>query len=211
MKNGKTTGRFLYLSESNGWKGVFDQLDAADAEGNTYEYSVKEHLSDQDSYETSYETETDANGNLLIKITNKLNSTVEIPVEKIWADGNDKHADTSVEVQLMADGEEYENGKVLLNKENNWKYTFKNLPKYRNDGKTEIQYTVKEIEVSGYKSEISGNMEDGYTITNTPVVIKMPETGVFNKLNAAMLGIGLLIGGFLLMINIRKRGWRRRD
>ena len=35
-----------------------------------------------------------------------------------------------------------------------------------------IEYTVKEKEIEGYTSEIEGNQEEGYTITNTPEVKK---------------------------------------
>lgn len=71
FRNGTSTGKLLYLSENNSWKGTFDQLDTADSEGNVYQYSVKEHISNQNSYETTYETKTDDKGNLTIEITNK--------------------------------------------------------------------------------------------------------------------------------------------
>lgn len=211
FKNGTSTGKLLYLSEKNGWKATFDQLDVADSEGNAYEYSIKEHVSNANDYKISYETVTDKDGNLTIKITNKLKNSIEIPVEKRWADGNDNHRGTTVEVQLLADGVVCENGQVTLGKDNNWKHTFKDLPKYKEDGKTEIQYTVKEIEIPGYKAAITGNMKDGYLITNMPVAIVVPETGNPGELNMIILGIGLLTGGILLMINNKKRGVIRKE
>ena len=174
--------------------------------GNTYTYTVKEHVSNKESYDTTYITETDNDGNMSIKITNKLKDEMEVPVEKVWADGNEKHSDAKVEIQLLADGKPYENGKITLSKENNWKYTFKGLPKYQDDGKTEVQYTVKESKVTGYTATVQGNMSSGYTITNTPVIIKVPETGNNTRQEIILLGIGLLIGGTLLMINNKKRG-----
>lgn len=205
IKNGAPTGKILYLSENNNWMATFSQLDSTDVDGNKYSYSIKEYVSNQDSYDTTYETETDDKGNMVIKITNKLKDTIEIPVKKVWSDGNDNHSDTKVEVQLLADGVVYENGKITLSKENNWEYVFKNLPKYQSDGKTEIQYTVEEIKIPGYVSTIQGNMTLGYTITNTPVIIKVPETGDNSRMKFILLGIGLLTGGTLLMINNKKR------
>lgn len=80
FRNGVSTGKLLYLSESNDWEAVFDQLDKADKDGNEYEYTVKEHVSNQDSYETSYQTETDEKGNLVITITNVIKNTPVVVV-----------------------------------------------------------------------------------------------------------------------------------
>lgn len=96
--------------------------------------------------------------------------TTEVSVEKKWDDNNDvkKIRPTSITVNLIAiyEGKEYKVDSAVLNKDNDWKHTFKDLPT-TNDGKT-IDYIVKEEAVKGYKSELSGSEEDGYTITNTP-------------------------------------------
>ncbi len=209
FRNNISTGKLLYLSELNSWKATFDQLDKADENGNPYTYSIKEHVSNQNAYETSYQTKTDENGNLVIEFTNKLKSTVEIPVQKVWADGNDKHSNETIEVKLLADGTICENSKITLNSDNDWKHTYKDLPKYKDDGVTKINYTVEEIKIPGYEAEITGNMKDGYIITNTPSVIVVPETGSFNSLKVSLIAIGLLAMGTLLMINTKKRGVMR--
>lgn len=206
IKNGVSTGKILYLSDDTNWTAIFSQLDTSDEDGNMYLYTIKEHVSNPESYDTTYEMETDDKGNMFIKITNKLKATMEIPVKKVWSDGNDNHSDTKVEVQLLADGINYENRKITLSKENNWRYVFKDLPKYQEDGKTEIQYTVEETKIPGYTATVEGDMSVGYTITNTPVIIKIPETGNNTRQKIMLLGIGLLIGGTLLMINNKKRG-----
>ena len=48
------------------------------------------------------------------------------------------------------------------NEKGEWKYTSKELPKYRADGKTEITYTVYEDVPAGYTKKVEGT-----TITNT--------------------------------------------
>ena len=46
-------------------------------------------------------------------------------------------------------------------------YTFDKLPKYKEDGTTEIKYGVEEVKVAGYTSEV-GELKDGkITVTNT--------------------------------------------
>lgn len=96
--------------------------------------------------------------------------TTKVSVEKKWNDNDDekKVRPVSITVNLIAnyEGKEYKVDSVVLNKDNNWKHTFKDLPTI-NDG-NKITYTVKEETVKGYKSELSGSEEEGYTITNTP-------------------------------------------
>ena len=53
-------------------------------------------------------------------------------------------------------------GRKEVSAENGWKYSFDNLPKYSEDGKTEYTYTVDEVAVTGYNKTV-----EGYNITNT--------------------------------------------
>ncbi len=79
----------------------------------------------------------------------------------------------SVTVHLLADGTD--TGKtVTLSDSNSWTDTFSGLAKYKTDG-TEIVYSVKEDEVSGYTSEITGDATTGFTITNTEVPHDTPK------------------------------------
>ena len=78
-----------------------------------------------------------------------------------------------VTVHLLADG--VDTGKsITLGETGNWKGSFDNLRKYKADG-TEIVYTVKEDEVSGYTSEVVGDATTGFTITNTEVPHDTPK------------------------------------
>lgn len=104
-------------------------------------------------------------------IENKKNPKINIYGEKTWDDANnqDKKRPEKITVILLANGEPIQNPDVKPDENGKWKYSFKNLPKYDNKGK-EIQYTVKEEPVEGYKSKI-----DGYNITNS---YKPEETSV---------------------------------
>lgn len=104
-----------------------------------------------------------------------------LDVTKVWSDDNP--SDLTVEVQLLQNGVPYiKDGsevKVILSQENGWKHTFTGLPYFTKDGNhyTVNQYTVKETQIgeeevvenfaNGYRSSISGSMEEGYVITNT--------------------------------------------
>ena len=115
------------------------------------------------NYLTSYsplEEEATAD-NRSVTITNTLD-TVEVSVNKIWDDNNNKAGvrPESVTVRLLADGKKTDET-VTLTGRDSWKNIFTGLLKYNEEDK-EIVYTVQEAEVKGYTSKV-----DGYTITNT--------------------------------------------
>ena len=103
--------------------------------------------------------------------------TLDINVTKKW---NPDNADKQeVKVKLIQDGNETD--KFITLNEPNWSDSFKDLPKYQTGSTTEIAYTVKEVDdnnslvengpikIGGkdYTVAISGNMANGFTITNT--------------------------------------------
>ena len=97
----------------------------------------------------------------------------EVPVKKVWKDENnqDGKRPTSVIVKLLADGQD--TGKTLeLNAANNWVGSFTNLD--ADKGGTPIKYTVVEVTVTGYTSDVTGDAASGFTITNS----YSPETVV---------------------------------
>lgn len=90
----------------------------------------------------------------------------EVPVKKVWKDENnqDGKRPSSVTVKLLADGQD--TGKTLeLTEANGWAGSFKDLD--ADKGGTPIQYTVVEVTVAGYTSEITGDAASGFTITNS--------------------------------------------
>ena len=90
----------------------------------------------------------------------------EVPVKKVWKDENnqDGKRPSSVTVKLLADGQD--TGKTLeLNAANNWAGSFTNLD--ADKGGTPIKYTVVEVTVTGYTSDVTGDAASGFTITNS--------------------------------------------
>ncbi len=109
--------------------------------------------------------------------------TVSITVDKVWRDEDgvaikDTENLPAITVKLLADGEEVQDKTLPLSADNNWTGIFLELKKYQTDenGTVKvdehnqpivIEYTVKEEEVPGYEAEVTGNVKDGFTITNT--------------------------------------------
>ncbi|KJQ65108.1 surface-anchored protein [Streptococcus oralis subsp. oralis] len=89
-----------------------------------------------------------------------------VPVKKVWKDANkqDDKRPSSVTVKLLADGQD--TGKTLeLTEANGWAGSFKDLDADKVG--TPIKYTVVEVTVAGYTSEVTGDAASGFTITNS--------------------------------------------
>ena len=106
--------------------------------------------------------------------TNKYTpAKTSVSVKKAWddKDNQDGKRPSSVTVKLLADGQD--TGKTLeLNAANNWAGSFTNLD--ADKGGTPIKYTVVEVTVTGYTSDVTGDAASGFTITNS----YSPETVV---------------------------------
>ena len=163
LADGTDTGKTLTLNETGNWTGTFDGLRKYKTDGTEIKYTVKE---DDITNYTSVTTGDIASG---FTITNTNTEKVDVPVKKEWVGPKTN----SVTVHLLADGAD--TGKTLtLDEAGNWTGTFSGLDKYNADG-TEIVYTIKEDEVSGYTSEVTGDATTGFTITNTEVPHDTPK------------------------------------
>lgn len=168
-------GEVEVTADKNGeWKYEFADLPKYE-NGKLITYTITENKVDK------YQTEINGYD---IKNTYAPDKT-SVSVTKVWNDANnqDGKRPDSVRVQLYADGTPYENEVEL--KAGSWSHTFNNLPKYKADGKTAVNYTVKEIAVADYQSAITGSMSAGYTITNThiPETIAIRVTKAWNDNN----------------------------
>ena len=86
--------------------------------------------------------------------------TRDVKVSKTWV-GN---TGTQAVMHLYADN--VDTGKsVTLDTSNNWEYTFTGLRKY--NGNQEIQYSIKEDEMNFYMTSVTGDMDNGFNVTNT--------------------------------------------
>lgn len=171
------------LTADNAWKHTFENLLKYDTkDGHQIEYTVSE--TSVDGYITGVSGDAE-NG---FTITNTITGKVSVPVTKKWIG---KVGDLA-KIDLLADGQKVDT--ITLNDENNWQHTFLDLEKY--DAGKEIQYTVEEEKLDGYDVVVAGNMQDGYTITNTNTEkISIPVTKQWAGKAADFAEIKLLADG----------------
>lgn len=174
----------LMLDATGNWRGTMTDLPRTE-NGRTVFYTVGEDVSDTNVFgaagtEGKYSNTPLVTGSQTegFTVTNNYTpETIDIQATKVWGDlalqllkpfGYDRP--TTVSFQLKADGTAV-GTPVAVNKDSTvgtteWAYQWADLPKYKNGG-TEIAYTVEELPVPGYTSTVTGNMADGFTVTNT--------------------------------------------
>ena len=199
------------ISSDDDWTYEFKNLDRT-KNNVKIKYTITEDAVDNYSteikeYPTGHENTIDG-----FDITNKYTpEQTSLTVNKVWVDedNHDKIRPNSVEVEL------YANGKLIdtkeITSENNWVYIFNELDMYSKGER--IEYTVKEKTTKGYTSEISGNQEKGYTITNTHKVKKevknasnSPKTldNIIKYVVIACVSLVLITLGITIFIKHRK-------
>ncbi len=176
----------LKADKDGKWSFTFEDLPKF-AEGEKIEYVVTEKPVE------GYSTEITGNGTDTVTITNKHVSQIDsIFVSKVWKDNNNKEnkRPESIKVILYANGREISSAE--LSEKNQWSAWFENLPV--NEDGAEIKYEVKEVGVKYYVGKVTGNVEDGFVITNTYVDI--PLTG--DTMNLLFWGLMIVGAGAVL-------------
>ncbi len=175
-------------------------------------YSVVEQEANQGAYTTTSNGETGTiqpGDTAQVSFVNDL-SRISIDVLKVWQDNNDQDGVRPEEITVILLANGVETGKTLtLNEENHWAGSFTDLDEFKEGQK--IIYTVKEISVDGYETEISGDTVTGFTIINTytptpssPPTDDPPQTGDNSNMMLWMVML-LLSGGALCAITYRKK------
>ena len=162
----------------------FAGIEYDESQVGTHKYKISEVAGNEPGItydKTVYEVEVSVTKDTQ---TNRLNSTVsktpeelkftntfvqkmiDIPVTKVWNDNNnnDGKRPNNVEVELLENGSST-GKKLILSSENNWKGSFQNLVAEK-DGKA-INYSVVEVATNGYQASVTGDVNTGYTITNS--------------------------------------------
>ena len=163
IKNGQTVVQEATLTDNDNWRHTFTNLAKYDARGNEIQYTIDEE--EVNANDLKFYTK-EINGTTIKNTFTVPNDTVDITVNKTWEDNNNVNGKRPISIKLQV-----KNGRILIEEavvtaQDNWKYTFRDLPKYDSQGK-EIAYTVDEEEVNTndlmfYTKEINGT-----TITNT--------------------------------------------
>ena len=152
------------VNDDGTWSFTVDELRKfSDGMAIVYEIASESALNSDGSLRDDYTAKIDGDAENGFEITNT--KIIDIPVEKKWKDGDGTNRPASITVQLLANGNEVADKTLTLNSGNSWKDTFTDLPKY-DDSKKEIKYTIDEVSVTGYMSNITGSETAGYVITN---------------------------------------------
>lgn len=96
---------------------------------------------------------------------------IEVSVKKVWADPDTAHP-SQVTVKLLNGDTVLDS--LVLSDENSWSGLFTDLPKFDVNG-SEIAYTVEEDAVDGFRSEVTGSIAEGFTVTNTEASTPTPD------------------------------------
>ncbi|MDO4792831.1 MAG: Cna B-type domain-containing protein [Filifactor alocis] len=155
------------LTETNGWKHTFTDLDKTDIRGEIYTYVVVEQ--NHSAYDAVIENKADGSGFVITNTQKVFNKTVH----KQWDNTTGETDPTSVRVHLMRDDRPdapYQS--VELSAANQWQHEFRDLPSHDPQGRAYV-YTVEEDEVKGYTPVID---QSTFRITNTRKVKSIEVT-----------------------------------
>ena len=163
LKNGEDTGKQLTLTEQDNWAAkTFKDLDEY-ANGVKIDYTVKEDAV------VGYEANVEEEKENVFAITNThVPGKISVSVSKIWEDDGDRDGlrPDKITVNLLADGKFLQSKEIMPDAQGVWSSTFEDLDQYRDHG-VKIDYTITEDGTEGYTTEISGDAQNGFTVTNT--------------------------------------------
>ena len=207
----------MQLTKDGDWEGRFIDYPRYDEnDGHEIKYTTKEDP--LAGYETSY-----FNGNIILN-----RSLIDVSVEKKWIGNSQSKAELTLHracdymkfdytlnkhVKVKVDEEV---ATVELNAANNWKHTFSSLYEfYTPEGADGVKYKyyVTEKSIPGYNTQITGNQDSGFVVTNkeinpktpapkNPPQPKTPNTGDESNI---YLYIGLMIASSALIVSIKYR------
>ncbi|WP_420042302.1 Cna B-type domain-containing protein, partial [Bacillus cereus] len=142
-------------------KGIVETPQLSPGKYYVQEVSAPDYIDFDPEKKVWFEIKSDDENGVELDIPNKVKTT-SVSGTKTWKDGDGAGRPEKIKVDL------YQNGTVIQTKEvtaaNNWKYEFKDLVVYDENGKV-YKYEVKEQPIDGYTTEVKG-----YDITNTKVV-----------------------------------------
>lgn len=149
------------LTKDTGFSKTFENLPVFFNNGTKITYTVTE---DAVNGYTGKIT-TDDTGYVLSITNTHTPETISKTITKTWDDNDNQDGIRPTNVKVELYGTDGTLRTQYLTKDNNWSYSFENLPKYQNEG-TIILYTAKEEAVEGYTQK-SVTTATGFNFTNT--------------------------------------------
>ena len=163
----EASGKPVTLTESSGWLYTWIGLPMYKNDGTKIAYTVKED-SDLPSGYTSSVTGSAEGGYVITNSYTPEKTTIS--GTKTWDDNNDQDGKRpdSITVKLLANGDKAAEKTVTA--EDGWKYSFEDLPVYKNGQK--ITYAIAESAVENYSTAINGfDITNSYTPEKTSVTV----------------------------------------
>ena len=164
----------MQLTKDMDWTGKFENLPRYDErDDHEIQYTIEE--TPVLGYKTEY-----LHTSVIDVVINK--SIIDIPVEKKWVGKKSGPVEVKLYRTCKVTKYDYNLNKnvtttideevdsAVLNDSNNWKHTFKDMYEfYIEDGENPViyKYYVKEVNVAGYDTAITGDQNEGFVITNT--------------------------------------------
>ena len=163
-------------SSNADWSYKFTNLPKYSATGDEIQYTVEEQEVNANELKF-YEKEITGSMNSGFNIKNKFKvpeDKIAVNVVKTWEDNSNVNGKRPASIKYILKGGESNKEQVVSGNtttNDNWSYTFANLPKYNSQG-NEITYTVEEQEVNPgdlkfYEKQVNGDYQSGFNVTNT--------------------------------------------
>ncbi len=96
-----------------------------------------------------------------IIVYNTVDHTTKVTVTKVWSDDDIDHSNDAVAAIVRENGEQI-GGEITLSGKNDWTGSVEIIMDEENE------YTVEESQVpNGYRADVTGDVDGGFTITNT--------------------------------------------
>jgi hypothetical protein len=163
------------IYKADNWEGKFENVPQYADDGHTIDYTVKEDPI------PGYIAEYRDDGIIINR------SVIDISVKKKWVGKRKDSVDITLYRTCETESwDDYGNlvketineevATAELNAANNWKHTFKDVYEFylsENGQPSKYKYYVKETEIAGYDSVITGNQDDGFVITNENTIDKI--------------------------------------
>ena len=177
--------------ETNKWTVEFTGLNKYDTNGNEIQYTIEEK--EKNSGDLKFYTSS-VDGTTITNTFTRPKDVVSIEVTKNWVDQENVYNKRPISVRINVKNGETVVETAVVTKDNLWKHTFTNLPKYDENGK-EIVYTLSEKEVMEndlfYYTGNIGTVTDKLGETNvkevtiTNEMTKIPGTVVVKYIDKA--------------------------
>ena len=170
-----------YTLEAGETSLVIENLPKYDSSRNAITYAVTEES--LNGYTTA-KSDLVWNGNAgTIAFTNTASGTRDISVTKVWIGTNAAAQPSQIVFNLLYKDSAGRFVPVMNNgaavtatgTSANWNASFTGLSKFDANGKT-IEYAITENAVENYSTAVTGNMNDGFTVTNTAEIASVSIT-----------------------------------